>query len=214
MGKSGRDGERDQNVLSGVFFHPCSIFSGSRGVAYGQRLMGKGDTQLRASREAASPEHWAEELKAPTPPPYQAGQASAPPPLDSVGWATWLRNHSIDISEFHMLLLSWFAFDVGSCLSIPGWSWTLAMASSSSSSYHSIPCSCAVTPSLGLWSPAWILCSENCKIMEFHDCSCFPVNHSSFNIQEFGINTVLPANKLPDFAPEEDLHYNIDLKNR
>lgn len=38
----------------------------SRGVAYGQRLMGKGDTQLRASREAASPEHWAEELKAPT----------------------------------------------------------------------------------------------------------------------------------------------------
>lgn len=39
------------------------------------------------------------------------------------------------------------------------------------------------------------------------------MNHSSFNIQEFGINTVLPANKLPDFAPEENLHYNIDLKN-
>lgn len=33
------------------------------------------------------------------------------------------------------------------------------------------------------------------------------MNHGSFNMQEFGTNAALPANKQPDFAPEEDLHY-------
>lgn len=60
MWKSGRDGECDQNVLSGIFFHPCSIFSSScRQQGCGLRPKADGEGRHPAQSLQRSSVSWA-----------------------------------------------------------------------------------------------------------------------------------------------------------